>query len=194
MRAPAASLMAGSSQGMDAMQESNRTMGRDEIEQAIREIHPNCFGWAMACCRHEREEAEDVLQTSYLKALEGKATFNGSSSVKTWMFGVVRKTALERRRYALVRALRRRPFPEDHAGSAPDPEAQASDREAHTHLRTLLGRLSSRQRDLLHLVYYQELTIEEASEVLGISLGSARTHYERGKQRLRALLNGAGKP
>jgi RNA polymerase sigma-70 factor (ECF subfamily) len=38
------------------------------------------------------------------------------------------------------------------------------------------------------------MTIEEASEVLGISLGSARTHYERGKSRLRALLNGASHP
>jgi RNA polymerase sigma-70 factor (ECF subfamily) len=148
----------------------------------------------MACCRHEREEAEDVLQTSYLKALEGKAIFNGSSSVKTWMFGVVRKTAQERRRYALVRVLWRNSVPVDRNGAAPDPETLASDREAHARLRTMLGHLSSRQRDLLHLVYYQEMTIEEASEVLGISLGSARTHYERGKQRLRALVNGASHP
>ncbi len=37
-----------------------------------------------------------------------------------------------------------------------------------------------------------ELTIDEASVVLGISLGSARTHYERGKSRMRELLMSVG--
>ena len=50
--------------------------------------------------------------------------------------------------------------------------------------------LPTRQRELLHLVFYQELTIGEAADVLAISVGTARTHYERGKQRLRELLGG----
>ena len=54
----------------------------------------------------------------------------------------------------------------------------------------MFDHLSPRQRALLHLVYYQDMTIEDASQVLGISVGSARTHYARGKQRLRALLHG----
>jgi len=161
------------------------------MEQAIELLHPACFGWALSCCRGRRDEAEDVLQTSYLKALDGRAVFNGSSSARTFLFGVIRKTASERRRYDLVRILGRSRLERDATVDAPDPESLASVAEAHERLRDLLERLSRRQRDLLHLVYYQEMTIEEASEVLGISLGSARTHYERGKSRLRALLNGA---
>jgi DNA-directed RNA polymerase specialized sigma24 family protein len=38
------------------------------------------------------------------------------------------------------------------------------------------------------LVFYQDLTIEETAKVLHISLGTARTHFERGKTRLRSLL------
>jgi len=52
----------------------------------------------------------------------------------------------------------------------------------------MLLRLSPRQRELLHLVFYQELTIEEAAGVLGISVGSARVHYERGKAAVRRML------
>jgi RNA polymerase sigma-70 factor (ECF subfamily) len=40
----------------------------------------------------------------------------------------------------------------------------------------------------LHLVFYQDLTIAAAADVLGISLGSARVHYERGKAQLRRHL------
>jgi RNA polymerase sigma-70 factor (ECF subfamily) len=54
-------------------------------------------------------------------------------------------------------------------------------------LRAVAG-LSTRQRQVLHLVFYQELTIEEASRVMNISLGTARTHFDRGKRRLREIL------
>ena len=51
-----------------------------------------------------------------------------------------------------------------------------------------MAKLPARQREVLHLVFYQDLTIEEAAKVLNISLGTARTHFERGKSRLRGLL------
>jgi RNA polymerase sigma factor (sigma-70 family) len=52
----------------------------------------------------------------------------------------------------------------------------------------VLAKLPARQREVLHLVFYQDLTIEETAKILHISLGTARTHFERGKTRLRSLL------
>jgi RNA polymerase sigma factor (sigma-70 family) len=166
----------------------------NEVAAELESFHPDSFGWALICCRWNRDEAEEVLQTSYLKALEGRARFNGHSCTRTWFFGVVRKTAMEKRRYrivremALARWLRRVP----QAGPVPTPERLSSASEAQQSLRRMLERLSPRQRETLHLVFYQELTIEEAASVLHLSVGSARTHYERGKARLRGLLSGAG--
>ena len=58
-------------------------------------------------------------------------------------------------------------------------------------LARALLRLSARQREVLHLVFSEDFTVEGAAVVMGIGVGSARVHYDRGKKRLRALLGGA---
>ncbi len=75
-------------------------MDEPDLRCAIERYHVECFGWALACCGRNRAEAEDVLQTSYLKILDGRAKFDERSSVKTWMFGVIRRTSAEERRRA----------------------------------------------------------------------------------------------
>ena len=165
-----------------------------ELERQLEALHTSSYGWALACCGWDRDAAEDVLQSAYLKAIDGTAAFDGLSSVKTWFFGVVKRTAAESRRKHAVRgaALRRwidgRPVATPM--KTPDRSIEVAD-ERHR-LQQMLRQLSSRQRELLHLVFYQDLTIEDAAGVLEIGVGSARTHYERGKARLRELMQRSG--
>lgn len=160
------------------------------LAEELERLHADSFGWALALCGGDRAEAEDVLQSAYLRVLSGGARFDGRSSVKTWLFGVVRRLHSERRRSVALRLLARlrwlAPGREADPASGPAEGVFRAERVAST--RRALARLSARQRDTLHLVFYQELTIEGAAGVLGISPGSARTHYERGKARLRELL------
>jgi RNA polymerase sigma factor (sigma-70 family) len=165
-------------------------MKQTDFQGELGRLHPASFGWALWCCDHRQGEAEEVLQTAYLKVLEGTARFDGSSSLRTWFFGVIRRTAGEQRRrrwlrdQILGRWFTRQPAPVP----SPDPEAMASGSESSRTLRKALSGLSARQREVLHLVFYQDLTVEEASQVLKISLGTARTHFERGKGQLRQML------
>jgi RNA polymerase sigma-70 factor, ECF subfamily len=153
--------------------------------------HTAAFGWALACCKWDRTAAEDVLHTAYLKIMDGRARFAGNSAFRTFLFGVIRHTASEERRRRALRSIlplsvlrleKTAPFVS--ANGSGDIERDETSRA----LVIALNTLSPRQREVLALVFYHDLTIAEAAQVLGVSLGSARVHYARGKATLRRLL------
>jgi RNA polymerase sigma-70 factor (ECF subfamily) len=161
-----------------------------DLEAELAAHHAAAWGWALACCRWDRDQAADVVQNAYLLVLEGKARFGGQSSFRTWLFGVIRRVAAgERRRTLFRRMVPLRSLgagePED---SRPGADLALAADETIAELRAAMGDLPDRQREVLHLVFYQDLTIEEAGGVMGVSLGTARTHYERGKANLRRRL------
>ncbi len=160
------------------------------MEAALAEIHVEAFGWALSCCHRDRLLAEEVLHVAYVKVLDGSARFDQRSSFKTFLFGVIRNTAMEQRRASWLSARRLVQWFSVRPAPAPlaDPESISLRSERACALTMAITRLSARQREVLHLVFYQDLTIEEAANVLGITTGSARQHYERGKTRLRVLL------
>jgi len=151
---------------------------RDEIER----LHAAGFAWSMACCGRNRERAEDVLQTSYLKVLDGRARFEGRSSFKTFLFGVIRRTAAEERRRAALALL----FGRD--GARPGAPATGADPVERLALASALARLPRRQREVLELVFSHGMTVEESAVALAIAPGSASAHYARGKRRLARIL------
>jgi RNA polymerase sigma factor (sigma-70 family) len=170
------------------MTENVHQDSKDLLER-LQEMHLSAFTWSLHCCAGQRAEAEDVLQTVYLKLLTGSARFDGRSAFKTWLFAVIRCTARESRRsmgrriHLLSTWL---------AGRTAAQEAVAPiiayENELRESIARLLSSLSSRQREVLQLVFYHDLTVEQAAQVLSISVGSARVHYERGKDNLRRRL------
>jgi len=162
-----------------------------ELKAELEVLHGASFGWAMNCCRRDRAEAEEVLQTVYLKILEGKACFRGEASLKTWLFAVIRKTAIGEHRKNILRKLRW----SDSAGQETtlvspleQPGVAFEKSETQALFQNALRTLPRRQREALHLVFYQDLSLSEAAAVMEISIGSARQHYDRGKKRLREYL------
>jgi RNA polymerase sigma-70 factor (ECF subfamily) len=173
----------------DATKTRATVVSRTDLEQQLEELHPASFAWALAMCGRDADDAQDVLQETYLKIFEGKARFDGRSTLKTWLFAVIRRTAATRRRLAWLRNLR---FVSDDVSAVPDGSDSAERRVIHSErtsalLRALKG-LARRQREVIELVFYHDMTIEEAAGVIGVSVGTARVHYHRAKQRLHAEL------
>lgn len=157
----------------------------DALWRMIEELHPASFAWARACAGSEGE-AEDVLQTVYEKIADGRAVFGGRSALKTWLFGVIRWTAQERRRKWFRRRIART------SAAPPSPEQNAAQRQLARALIAALAELPERQRQVVHLVFYEDLTVEAAAEAMGVSVGTARQHYDRAKKRLAQILGEKG--
>lgn len=162
-------------------------MDRSEIERELERLHGDSWGWALSCVGHDRTIAEDALQAAYLRVFSGNVRFEGRASVRSWFFGIVRLTALEE-----LRRRRRWTENDEETGETIDPapgaDTAAEVAERAAVLRSALTTLSPRQREVLQLVFYHDMTIEEASTVMRVSLGSARTHYDRAKKALAAQL------
>jgi len=159
-------------------------MDRAELEQQLEELHPASFAWALGCCGRDRQLAEDVLQETYLKIFQGKAQFAGRSTLKTWLFSVIRRTAARQRRFRWLREI-----PLLITSEPESAERCLIQSERASALLRALGRLARRQREIVELVFYHDLTIEQAAGVIGVSIGTARVHYQRAKQRLREELH-----
>jgi RNA polymerase sigma factor (sigma-70 family) len=177
------------SRGAESSLSGCRTMSRADLERQLEALHPASFAWAIGCCGRDRSEAEEVLQETYLKILDGRARFEGRSALKTWLFAVIRRTAAAHRRLRWLRDFRFVSAELDTISSSDESTEQQMLHSERT--RTLLraiGRLARRQLEVIELVFYHQMTVAEAADVAGVSIGTARVHYQRGKQRLLAEL------
>ena len=169
-------------------------MAGESLWAQVEALHQESFGWARSCCRQDAEEAENVLQAVYLKIFAGKAVFDDRATFRTWLFAVIRNTAAEGRRRRFFQRLTLARQQETAPAPAPpqSPERAAYLGEIRTAFRSLVAGLPRRQSEVLQLVFYHDLSLSEAATVMAVSLGSARTHYQRGKRRLRKAMAEAG--
>ncbi len=151
---------------------------KDQLES----LHHDSYMWCLNCCRYDPEMAKDVLQNVYLKIYEDRATFKAQSSLKTWLFAVIKNTSIDhmRKQSNHIEQLN------DHHLQIPERELGGNEKEKV--FIKILESLSAQQREVLTLAFYHDLTLNEIAPILNISVGSVRTHYERGKENFKKLL------
>jgi len=168
-------------------------VARVDLERELASLHAASFAWALVACGYDRAEADDVLQSVYEKVLDGRARFERRSSLKTWLFAIIRRTAASRRRTVWLRRalLARWTEAQPEASPAATPHERAELDERGRRVLDAVRALAARQRQVIELVFYHDLSVEQAAEVMGVGVGTARVHYDRGKRNLLAALKEA---
>lgn len=159
----------------------------------LRPHHQQSSRWALTCCNGLREEAEDLLQDIYLEIISGKLKYRRESTPRVWLFGVIRVSSINRRRKLKRRlqllALHVQNRLHTLSGiTGTDPSTSYQQHTQQREVLTAIASLSPQQRKIIELVFYHELTIAESARICEMSLGSARTHYQRGKRNLEVKL------
>jgi RNA polymerase sigma factor (sigma-70 family) len=166
-------------------------MGMDILRKQLEVLHDDSFMWSLQCCRGDYDEASDVLQCVYEKVVTGRAVFGGRSKLKTWVFSVIAKTAAQRFRKRSRRSVLLRMFTQERA-EAISPQIAVERQELRDVVLSAMAGLSPRQKTVLELVFYHDLTVAEAAEVMEVTVGTARVHYDRAKKELRKRLEESG--
>jgi len=139
----------------------------------------------------DRQEAEDQLQTSFLKAWTGLTNFQQESKFSTWFRRIVLNQSLMR-----LRSVRRAKLQslDDHAeddrpmepvSSGPSPEDDLRRNQMHARLRAEIRKLPPLLRDVLELRDLRELPTETVAEMLGISEAATKSRLARARAMLR---------
>jgi len=154
----------------------------------IQELSPGLFAFAYRAVR-QREEAEDLVQDTWISALRTVPSFEGRSSLRTWLVSILRRRIADRFR-------RERPSElleeEKHAFEAAAPEDRLSAYEAASIATRAMAELTDLERTAVSLCDVQDLDRDEASESMGVTRGHLRVLLHRGRHKLEASLKASG--
>jgi len=135
-----------------------------------------------------KAEAEDLAQKVFTLLLENDArllrSFQGRSTLSTWLIGIVRRQAL-----MLLRADRpQAPLPRSTASTSPGPFDDVARAESEEQLAAALAALAPRERLILALHYRDRVSYAEIADFVGVSPNSVSPLLERARERLKAEL------
>ena len=167
------------------------------LEAAVRHLRPEMLRLAAGYVRSE-DEAEDVIQDTWIAALAGIHRFEGRASLRTWLLRILtyraRSTGRHRSRFVPLSQVSGAPGA---AGdppapgpllvcSRPDPEETAIARDLRTRVGHALSELPRRQREVVRLRDLEGWTPKEVCARLRVSTGNQRVLLHRARLRLRA--------
>lgn len=133
----------------------------------------------------DKTMAEDAMQETFLKVYRAMDTFRGEASEKTWIMRIAIRTCYDMNHSGWLRVFNR--------SVTPDmvPEAAVPFVESDDELMNAVIRLPIRLREVILLYYYQHMNVNETAEALGISQSSVSGRLKRGREKLKAMMEGS---
>jgi RNA polymerase sigma-70 factor, ECF subfamily len=138
-----------------------------------------------------REEAEDLVQETYAKALKGFSSFQLGTNFRAWMYRILRNTFLTSRTGLKVTMT----VPLDPEEDGPElaiecetPETILFERSNHELLQSAIDELPAYFREILLLCEVEEMSYQEIAETLSIPIGTVMSRLSRARKALRDRL------
>jgi RNA polymerase sigma-70 factor (ECF subfamily) len=131
------------------------------------------------------EDADDVVQNTFLKAWRGLETFKGESKLSTWLYRIATNESIN----FLNQKRSRKMMPLDDIGyflsESLHHDAYFSGDELQMQLQEAILTLPEKQRIVFNMRYFDETPYEEMSEILGTSVGALKATYHHAAKKVK---------
>jgi len=155
--------------------------GRKAACELLNTCYLDVFAYLRRLCG-SRQDAEDLTQQTFLKVWSSLESFTGRSRFSTWLHAIAHNIYIDWQRRDPGGA-RNYPDPwwDECIDTNPGPFANAADRQMAQRLYEAVDQLDEDQRHVVHLHYYQQLSIRQTAKVLNVATSTV-------KYRLREVL------
>lgn len=165
---------------------------REALAPLMERHYQRLYRIALSYLRHP-DDALDVVQETFVKAFQNANRWNASAEASPWLSRIAINQSIDRWRRLKRRQATFTPLAEgDHESSladrSPDPHRHVLGRETRDRLAEVLGTLPERQRAVVLLRHYQEMSLDEIAETLGMRLGTVKSTLHRALGRMRVGL------
>jgi len=137
------------------------------------------------------DDAEDIAQEVFIKALQSLNKFEGKSSFKTWLYRITVNLSINFKRkkkftnfFSINDETIEKNLPIDY--NTPDKELENEEFQAN--FLTVLSKLPEKQRETFALRYFEEMSYEEISKLLGTSVGGLKANYHQAVKKIANLM------
>lgn len=149
---------------------------RDAFGEVIK-LYGEPLYWQIRRMVESHEDADDLLQNTFMKAWSSIENFRGEAKLSTWLYKIAINesiTFLARERKRLNLSL---DDEESHLVNMIEADTFIDGDELALKLRKAIATLPEKQRLVFNMRYYDEMKYEDMSEVLGTSVGALKTSY-----------------
>lgn len=131
------------------------------------------FAFLRRQCAND-EDAADLTQKTFAKVWMALPSFAGRSSFSSWLHGIARNVYLDWRRKGNRLDAQTDDWWETCVAEGQSPFEDAAERELAARMHLMVARLDADIREVVHLHYYQGLSIKETAEILNIATSTVK--------------------
>lgn len=153
----------------------------DSIEEVIEKYTKMVFGIALSHTQN-KVDADDVFQEVFLIYHKKNVFFNNEEHRKAWLI----RTTINCSKKVISSTWRKKTMPIDEM----DENAFQFNSNEENLVFTALCKIPTKYRTVLHLFYFEDMSINEISKVLNIKAGTIKVQLTRGREMLREELKG----
>jgi RNA polymerase sigma-70 factor (ECF subfamily) len=166
-----------------------KKVDKNAASELLQIFYMDIYTYLMRLCGNQ-QNAEDLTQQTFLKVWASFDSFAGRSRFSTWLYKVAYNTYVDWQRSNINKTIS---YPNqwwleclDHK---PGPFANTAERQLALHLYKAVEKLDEDKKHVVHMHYYQGLSIRETAKVLGIATSTVKYRLRKVMKILRKKIN-----